>query len=110
MINYHMLTKSLQRLITAKRICAADRSHAGMSLDIGHERLCRDRLFHPGAGPSIPLQQAEYDTFPPGATSTMPVMNSTKAELLQLDLIGQHCTCQFSGMKQRDAQPYQHHL
>ena len=76
-----------------------------MGLDMAHERLCRDRLHHLGVDPAIPLQQAKDDTFTPGATPTLPLPDSAKIRLIQLDLAGQPGAFQFSGMKQCAAQP-----
>lgn len=80
MFNYHMLAKSLQRLIPPKRIGVIDRSLAGMGLDMCYERFCRDRRHHFGVDPSVPLQQAEYDTFTTGATPTLPLRTWSKLD------------------------------
>src|SRR5450759_525151 len=105
MINHHMFSKSLQRLISTKRIGVVDRSLVGMRLDMSHERLCRNRLHNLGVDPSIPLQQAEYDAFTSCATPTLTLANAAKVGLIQLDLTRQFGTFEFGGMKQRDAQP-----
>ena len=105
MIHLHMFSKSLQRLIATKRIGIVDRSLAGVRLNMRHECFCRDRLHDLGVNPSIPLQQAEYDTFASRATTPFPLTDSAEVGLVQLDLTGQLCTFQFSSMKQCDAQP-----
>lgn len=104
-IHHHMFSIPLQRLIAAKRVGVVNRPLAGMRLDMGHERLCRDRLHHFGVDPAIPLQQAEYDTFTLGASTTRPLTDSAEVGLIQLDLTGQLGSFQFSDMKQGDAQP-----
>src|SRR5450759_1921328 len=104
-IHYQMFTKSLQRLIPTKRIGVVDRSLTGMRLDMSHQSLSRDRLHDFGVNPSIPLQQAKYDTFSSRATTTLPLTGSAEVGLIQLDLTRQLGTFQFSGMKQFDAQP-----
>jgi hypothetical protein len=105
MINHHMFSVSLQRLIPTKCIGAVDRSLAGMRLDMSHERLCRDRLHDLGVDPSIPLQQAEYDAFASRSTTPLPLTDSAEVGLIQFDLSRQLGTFQFSSMKQCDAQP-----
>src|SRR5674476_308010 len=89
MINHHMFSISLQRLIPTKRIGEIDRSLAGMRLDMSHQSLCRNRLHNLGVHPPIPLQQAEYDAFTSCATPTLPFANAAKVGLIQLDLAGQ---------------------
>src|SRR5450759_1613543 len=104
-IHYQMFTKSLQRLIPTKRIGVVDRSLTGMRLDMSHQSLSRDRLHDFGVNPSIPLQQAKYDTFSSRTTPTLPLTDSTEIGLIQHDLTGQLGTLQFSGMKQCNTQP-----
>src|SRR5450759_5946114 len=97
--------QSLQRLIPTKRIGEVDRSLSGMRLNMSHQSLCRDRLHDFGVDPSIPLQQAEYDTFASRSTTTFPLARSAEVGLIQLDLARQLGTFQFSSMKQCNAQP-----
>src|SRR5450759_94706 len=98
-IDYQMFTKSLQRLIPTKRIGVVDRTLTGMRLDMSHQSLSRDRLHDFGVNPSISLQQAKYDTFASRSTTPLPLTDSAKIGLIQLDLTGQLGTLQFSGMK-----------
>ena len=104
-VHHQMFTISLQRLIPAKRIGEVNRSFAGMCLDMGHQRLCGNRLHDLGVHPAIPLQQAEYDAFTSCAKTTLPLPYPAEVGLVQLDLAGQLGTFQFGGMKQRNAQP-----
>lgn len=78
MINRHMFSIPLQRLIAAKRIGEVDRSLAGVRLGMRHQRLSRDRFHDLGIHPAIPLQQAEYDAFTPGATTALALRTPPK--------------------------------
>ena len=105
MIHHQMFSITLQRLISAKCIGEIYRSLAGICLDVGHQRLCRDRLDDLGVHPAISLQQAEYNAFASRSTATLSPADTTEIGLVQFDLVGQFGTFQFCGMKQRNAQP-----
>lgn len=107
-IDHQMLTKALQRLITAKGVRIVNRALAGMVLDMGHEGLRRDRLHHLRIDPAVPLQQAKNDAFASSTTAALPLPCTPKVGLIHLNLTRELGAFQFCRMKEHHPQPLIH--
>jgi hypothetical protein len=107
-IDHQMLTKALQRLIASKGIRIVNRTLAGMVLDMGHERLSRDRLHYLGIDPAVPLQQAKNDAFASRTTASLPLPCAPKVRLIHLNLTRELSAFQFCRMEQNHPQSLIH--
>ena len=107
-IDHQMLTKALQRLITAKGIRIVNRALAGVVLNMGHEGPRRDRLHDLGIDPAIALQQAKDDAFASRTSASLTLTSTPKVGLIHLNLTRELSAFQFCRMKEHHPQPLIH--
>src|SRR3990172_10838781 len=86
MIDRMVFPVTLERLITSEGIGVVDRALAGLGLNMMHQFLRGDTLHHVGVDPSIPLQQAEYDTFARRSPASLALASTAKVSLVEFDL------------------------
>ena len=107
-IDHQMLTKALQRLITAKGIRIVNRALAGVVLNMGHEGPRRDRLHDLGIDPAIALQQAKDDAFASRTSASLTLPYAPKVRLIHLNLTRELGAFEFCRMKEHHPQPLVH--
>ena len=107
-IDHQMLTKALQRLITAKGIRIVNRALAGVVLNMGHEGPRRDRLHDLGIDPAIALQQAKDNAFASRTSASLTLPNAPKVRLIHLNLTRELGAFEFCRMKEHHPQPLVH--
>ena len=107
-IDHQMLTKALQRLITAKGIRIVNRALAGVVLNMGQKGLRRDRLHDLGIDPAIALQQAKDDAFASRTSASLTLPNAPKVRLIHLNLTRELGAFEFCRMKEHHPQSLVH--
>ena len=93
-INGEMFAQPLERIVAPKGVRVVDRTLPRLLSDDGHELLFGDMLYHSRIDLAIALQQAKYDVFAHGATSTLTFASTAKVALVHL-----HFAVQFASIK-----------